>query len=89
MNIHASSLSFFLRRKTQNICCLLLSATPWPFSNVGWGNSGVGWLRWGFVKRDTATQCDCFVDMFDLPPTPSGFGISPVNGIFFQLGSRK
>ncbi|GIY21447.1 hypothetical protein CDAR_206411 [Caerostris darwini] len=25
-----------------------------------------------------------FVDMFDLPPTASGFGISPVNGMFFN-----
>ncbi|GIY30553.1 hypothetical protein CEXT_625451 [Caerostris extrusa] len=43
------------------------------------------WLvAMGFIKRDAATQCDCFEDMFDLSPTPSGFRISPVNGMFFN-----
>ncbi|GIY21449.1 hypothetical protein CDAR_206421 [Caerostris darwini] len=50
----------------------------------GW-KCGIFWLvAMGFAKRETATECDCFVGMFDLPPRPSGFGISPVNGKFFN-----
>ncbi|GIY30556.1 hypothetical protein CEXT_625481 [Caerostris extrusa] len=52
-----------------------------------WSSSLEKWhwfLAMGFVKREAATQCDCFVDMFDLPPTPSRFEMSPVNGMFFN-----
>ncbi|GIX85140.1 hypothetical protein CEXT_220541 [Caerostris extrusa] len=45
----------------------------------------------GFVKRDTATQCDCFLWIcLTCRPTLSGFGISSVNGMFFNhVGENK
>ncbi|GIX85142.1 hypothetical protein CEXT_220551 [Caerostris extrusa] len=85
MNIHASSLSFTEEKSKTFVVCYYLPRHGPPAT---W--DGEKWhfrcllVAMGFVKRDTATQCDCFLDIFDLPPTPSGFGISSVNGMFFN-----
>ncbi|GIX85139.1 hypothetical protein CEXT_220531 [Caerostris extrusa] len=51
------------------------------------GNRGifkVGWERWGLLKEMQQLSVIALWICLTLPPTPSGFKISPVNGMFFN-----